>query len=63
MENSTRYYFWETVPHYGTRQMGKTDGYATKEELKKDMETRIKSNRERGCLTFILEATVCERLV
>jgi len=60
-----RYYLWETAPHFGARQVGRTDGYPTVEALQGPIgeEISIRLNRESGCPCWIAKATVHEVLV
>jgi len=58
----TKYYFWEDVPSYGVRQMGRTDGYNTVEELKKEQALSIAYNKSNGHKCWIAKAEVFEIL-
>jgi len=57
-----RFYFWEIVPSYGLRQMGRTEGYSTVRELKEDLEYLIGENKRRGYPMFITRAEIIKEL-
>ena len=44
------FYFWRWSPSYGWRQLGRSDGYDTKEEAERDNEFTI-SDDDPWCLT------------
>ena len=58
-----RFYFWESIPSYGVRQMGATHGYSSLAALKKDMVSEIKYNKTNNHPTFIMKSKVIKRLV
>ena len=59
-KKSKRFYFWEWVPSYGYRQIGRMDGYPSLTELKRDCEWSIKNQKSRGLPVFIMEAKVIQ---
>jgi len=58
----TKYYYWEDIPSYGVRQMGKTDGYDTVEELMEAQFLPIAYNKSDGNKCWIAKAEVFEIL-
>ena len=54
----TKYYYWETIPSWGTRQMGRMDGYDSEEELRRDMAFTIASNEKEGWPCWIMKSQI-----
>lgn len=59
-KNAVKYYYYEWVPHYGFRQMGRTDGYNSLSELKRDQEFSFRNQKERGYPIFIMKSKVIQ---
>ena len=63
MNEQERFYFWEEVPHYGVRQMGRVDGYESVDELKQNNAFALQYNKEHGHRTWVMKSAVHEVVV